>query len=227
MGGSGSSFSSKKEPSVEGLEYSADLEEFKRINAQDEGRRRRIIDWTKKNHKKVEDLYYEAQEARLNQLAQNAKEIDYDEAFRIINDNIRQSDGRGWFVDANSDYKPRIFSAIMSNPEVLNAGWNVAYMHYKWQVEENNRNGGNQKTLSFRQWLRTPQTYYRGSTSDRMVSSDRWVSYTNRQSIANRFATQAEGARVSYMKIRPMETLGSYQDTGEAETFIPRWKVKK
>ena len=165
-------------------------------------------------------------------MAKQAKEIDYDEAFEIINDNIRQSDGRGWFVDANSDYKPRIFYAIMSNPKVLNAGWNVAYMHYKWQIEEENREArlrgeaGDKKPLSFKAWLKTPQTYYRGSTGGKLVDSDRWVSYTNRTSIANKFATNAEGARVSFLRARPMDTLGSYQDTGEAEIFMPRWKVK-
>lgn len=207
---------------TEWMKYSSNRQEWADINADTKEHIDEINELRKKQHKTLDDLYYEMQEYHLHEMQKNAHEIGYDDAFRIINDSIPQNEGRGWFVNADSMYKPRIFSYIMDNPQLLNAGWNVAYYHYKWQMEREHKT-----PLSFLKWLKTPQTYYRGSTGQKSIKEDRWVSYTHDAEIANRFATQAEGARVSFTRIRPIDTLGAYQDTGEAEIFVPRWKLKK
>ena len=214
--------SSASEPPVKGLKYSSDLEEWKRINAQDPEKRKEISTWMKTNHKKSADLYFLHQASEFEKRQSEARQIDLDDAIKIINDAIPMNVGRGWFVNADSDYKPALYNYVMNTPGLLNAGWNIAYDHYKWLMRWEKKT-----PLSFKKWLVTPQTYYRGDRGDKhLVDNDRFVAYTPDRASAQKFAGNYEDSKISTIKIKPIDTLGGYQTTGEMEYWVPRWKLK-
>lgn len=159
----------------------------------------------------------------------NLKEIDIEEAIDTVKSHIRSSAISGWFREANSEYKPEIAESILDNHEVLNAGLNIAYYNYRWQYERYSQlyekwiphDGVDiSKKLSFKDWLTTPQTMYRGSYGQKTVDSDVFISYTPDKKIAEKFASSNKG-EMSTMQIRPIDTWGSYQTTGEQEFLIP------
>ena len=214
---------SVKSPKIDGLQYASSYDEWSQLNfAHNREMRDRVREWEKKTHRNHTDLFWDMQEEHLKELGENAHEMKLDDAIQLINDSIPENEGRGWFVNADSLYKPRIFSRLMSTPNLLNAGWNVMYDHYKWQMREEGKT-----PLSFKRWLKTPMTFYRGHTGQSSLKEDYWKSYSYRRSIAEKFAGRSENAQVDEMKIRPIDTLGAYQTTGESEVFIPNWKLKR
>ena len=104
MGGGGASFGTKGKLSVEGLKYHSNFEEFKHINARDKDLCQRIIDWEHRTHGSLEDLYYEAAQRHLEEMAENAREIDIDKAHEIVGENIPEHDMHMWFREADSLY---------------------------------------------------------------------------------------------------------------------------
>ena len=211
-----------KKPSVNGLEYNSNYQEFQHINARDRDRRKAIVNWLDKTHKSLYQLYYEQQALRLAELRNEAKEINLDEAIRIVNESIPENVGRGWFVNADSNYKPSLFSHIMDDKGLLNAGWNIAYDHYKWEMKSQGKT-----PLTFKSWLYTPQTMWRGHRGQKLINNDRFVAYSMRKSVAEKFAGSDGKGHIDEIKIRPIDTLGAYQTTGESEYFVPRWKLTK
>lgn len=146
---------------------------------------------------------------RLNKELKLVKEISEEKAIDIVRNSISGSTLDGWFRDANSDYKPRLIESILSNKGTLNAGLNIAYSNYK------NSLSNNEKPLSFRTWLKTPQTLYRGDRGQKTVSGDVFMSYTRDKKVAESF-----GSNITKKVIKPIDTLGSYQTTSEQEYLI-------
>ena len=161
----------------------------------------------------VRQAYYET---RLQTEQKSAKEISQEEAVDIARDSIPQSVSNGWFRSADSDYKPKLAQAIMENPGTLNAGWNIAYQNYAQSLPSS------QKPMSFKEWANTPQTMYRGDRGQKTVKSDVFSSFTPNKSIAQKF-----GDHITTIKIKPIDTWGSYQTTGEQEFLIPIKRLKK
>ena len=126
-----------------------------------------------------------------------------------IPDNIRA----GWFVNADSNYKPKLVESILSNPGTLNAGFVIAYNNYVQSATN---------PMPFNKWLTTPQTMYRGSRGQSSVNSDIFTSYTPNKAVAESF-----GSSIQTIKVRPIDTLGSYQTTGEQEFLVPTWRRKR
>ena len=208
-----------KEPTIEGMKYNSDYEGWMHDNfSSNRAMRDAVREWEKKTHKSLDDLYYEMQSLHMADLRKEAKEIDRDEAVDIIRDGIPENVSRGWFVNGDSDYKPRLFGYIMDKKGLLNAGWNIAYDHYKHLMSREGKT-----PLSFKKWLYTPQTYYRGDTGTKLHKNDRFVAFTSGRNVAEKFAN---GREISEIRIRPIDTLGAYQTTGESEISIPRWKLK-
>lgn len=139
---------------------------------------------------------------------ENIHEISKEDAIAIVRDNVPQNIRDGWFRDADSDYKPKLMDAVASNPGTYNAGLNIAYRNYK------DRNPSS--AVSFQQWVRTPQTMYRGDVGQRTTKNDIFTSYTPDRSVASGF-----GSNISTIRIAPIRTFGSYQTTGEQEYLIP------
>ena len=184
------------------------------------------------SHKSMDEIKQDWYELRHNAEIKNLKEEDIETSITNITDHVRASALTGWFRSANSDYKPEIASSVLGNPGTLNSALNIAYNNYRWQFERYSELYGKwiphdgvdqSKKLSFKDWLITPQTMYRGTHGQKTVASDIFSSYTPDKSMASRFGTE-----IDTIQIRPIDTYGSYQTTGEQEFLVPaRWLSKR
>lgn len=149
-------------------------------------------------------------------------EMKIEDAISQVRSTIKASHINGWFREADSDYKPRIAEQLLSNPETLNAAYNIAYHNYKYSTD---------KPLPFKEWLVTPQTMYRGTSGQQNIRSDIFSAWTPDKKVAKDFAygrgnTATIGGHggtptVHSIKIRPIDTWGSLQTTGEQEFMVP------
>ena len=184
--------------------------------------------------KAVEELW---REKRTQEELKNIHEMSIEDAIAQVRDNISDSTMEGWFKKADSDYKPKLVNSIMANPGTLNAGLNIAYNNYK-----NDMDNQGKTPMSFNKWLTTPQEVYRGTRGQKSVVSDVFTSYSPDKKVAAGFTLSDSGgghslvksdfsnvdmSKISTMKIRPIDTWGSYQTTGELEWLIPSKKVKR
>lgn len=158
----------------------------------------------------VKDLW---REKRLDQELGDIHEIPIEDALTQIRGSIRENALAGWFRNADSDYKPEIVDSTLSNPGTLNAALNVAYYNYT---------NFTSNPKSFDSWLKTPQTMYRGTHGQKTIESDVFDAYTPDRSIAEKF-----GSNISSIKIRPIDTLGSFMTTAEQEFMVPRKRVRR
>ena len=161
----------------------------------------------------VKEAYYDTRQLTEQKAAQ---ELTQEQAVNIARDSIPQNVSDGWFREANSDYKPKLVQSIMQNPGTMNAGWNIAYQNYVQSLPSGS------KPVSFEKWLNTPQTFYRGTNGQQTVKSDVFSAYTPNRKIAEKF-----GSNITTIKIKPIDTWGSYQTTGEQEILVPAKKLKR
>ena len=180
----------------------------------------------------VEDLW---REKRTQEELKNIHEMSIDDAVDMVSDNVSASARSGWFRQGNSDYKPRLVNEILSNPGTLNAGLNIAYSNYK-----NDMSIKGEKPMPFNKWLNTPQDIYRGTTGQGTVKSDIFTAFTPDITVAARFTKSNTGqaivnkdlsdvdmSKITKIKMKPIDTWGSYQTTGEYEWLIPSKKVRR
>ena len=83
----------------------------------------------------VKNLWYEK---RASEELKNLHEISKEDAIAQVRDAIPSQTSHNWFVEANSDAKPKLVDSIMSNKGTLNAGLNIAYGNYKESLELEN-----------------------------------------------------------------------------------------
>ena len=176
----------------------------------------------------VQQLWYEN---KRQQEIKNLKEVKIEDAIQTIRDNIKASHLSGWFRNGDSGYKPRIAEQMLNNKGTLNAALNIAYHNYKGQLEiDNIKNSKNDKPKSFKEWLMTPQTVYRGTSGQKLVKDDVFTSFTPSKKIAEDFAygrNSAAGSshggapKIESRTIRPIDTWGNLQTNGELEFLIP------
>ena len=157
-----------------------------------------------------------------NALKTGMREMKIEDAISQVRETIKASHITGWFREGNSDYKPRIAEQLLADPKTLNAAYNIAYENYKYSTD---------KPLPFKEWLVTPQTMYRGTSGQTEYESDIFSAWTPDKRVAENFANgrgSAAGShhggegKVHSMKIRPIDTWGSLQTTGEQEFMVPR-----
>lgn len=144
---------------------------------------------------------------------ENLHEISKEDAISIISDAIPANVRSGWFRSADSDYKPAVAEGLLTAKGGLNAAYNIAYDNYKAAATN---------PLPFKKWLNTPQTMYRGDRGQQAVQSDIFTSFTPDKKVAQSF-----GDHITTKKIKPIDTWGSAQTTGEQEFLIPTPKRKK
>lgn len=209
MGGRGSSSKLGGEKST-GYVYEGGMsfKEFQKANMEE----------LKKLHKEsgmqaVKDAYYETV---FRAEVASAHAMSKADAVDAVRDAIPQNVSDGWFRAADSGYKPKIVQCITENKGVINAGWNIAYQNYVETLP------AGAKPQSFDKWLRTPQTLYRGTHGQKTVASDVFSAYTPNINIAKSF-----GDNISTIKVRPIDTWGSYQTTGEQEYLVPAKRLRK
>ena len=158
-------------------------------------------------------------ERRMQTQLQNLHEMSLDDAENLIVDTIPDSILQGWFGHANSAYKPKIMEYMMSDDDMLSASMAVAYDSYR------KVNWADSNPMTFQQWLRTPQTYYRGTHGQSNVAEDLWSAFTPDRKIAEYYA--GRGGRITSIKIRPIDTYGALSNMIEAEIMIPEAELRK
>lgn len=169
----------------------------------------------KANGATAKDLQDEYESTMMQRAVKSARPTTKEEAIAAAREGIPDSWRRGWFVEYNSEYKPKIEERILANPETLNAGWNIAYSNFMETV-------GGGSGMSFEQFLSTPIRMYRGTNGQKEIASDVWSSFSMDRKVAEKF-----GGNVETITIRPIDTWGSFQTTGEAEVLVPRKMLRK
>ena len=119
----------------------------------------------------------------------NVHEMSIEDAISTITDNVDPNTITGWFKNANSNYKPKLIEQILGNKGVLNAGLNVAYYNYKYDMA-----GKGKKPLDFKTWLVTPMELYRGTTGQTEIQSDIFTSYSADKVVAAKFTKSTSGS---------------------------------
>jgi len=179
-------------------------------------------DWIRKNVDKLQDLYDEGggqaiddewYKFRMEDTTKDIHPISQDEADEVIYDSpyVTQSLYDGWFRNADSSYKPKLTNAILSSPEMRNAGLNLAYENYRNNID---------KPVSFEKFLVTPIKVYRGEKGQKHIKDDVFDAYTFDRKMAEHFA--GENGNIIEAEVRPIDTYGSMRAVGEAEIWIPR-----
>ena len=159
----------------------------------------------------IDDVRQEWYSTRAKQELKTLKEVPIEDAIKQVRKSVPMNVIDGWFRNADSDYKPKLLDSIFSNKGTLNAGLNIAYYNYK-------ETGGK---LSFKEWLNAPQKVYRGSKGQKSIKSDMFMSYSLDKKAAEKFGS------VQSITIKPIDTWGSYQTTGEQEWLVPNKKKFK
>jgi len=182
----------------------------------------------------IKDLWYEK---RAQEELKNIHEMPIEDAIDQIRDSVSAQTISGWFRNADSEYKPKLMDQIMANPGTLNAGLNIAYENYKNDMQIKGQN-----PQSFEKWAVTPQTMYRGDRGQNTVGGDIFLSFTTDKKVAAGFTLSDSGSavanvkddfsnidksRITTVKVRPIDTWGSYQTTGEQEYLVPIKRVRR
>lgn len=169
----------------------------------------------------VEEAWYNLRkEAEMK----NIHEIEsYDE---LGNDSpFRPSAYTGWFRNADSDYKPELAKSLFGTEGEFNKGLNIGYFNYRINVDDYSflyQKWRSDNAMSFKEWLNTPMTLYRGHRGQQSVKSDVFIAYTPDKKVAQKF-----GKNLDTITIKPIDTWGSYNLTGEQEYWIPTDWLKK
>ena len=138
--------------------------------------------------------------------------VSKDEADEIMFDEMGQGVFDGWFREANSEYKPRVVSAVIRNTKARSAALSIMYLNYQYET------GGN---LSFEEFLVTPIKMYRGGRGQKHIEDDVFSSYSLSRKVAEKFA--GNDGKIYEAEIRPIDTWGSVKTTGESEILVPSW----
>ena len=134
-----------------------------------------------------------------------------EDAISAITDNIDDNVHTAWFRRADKGIKQRLFNYIVNNDKTRSAGLKVMYDTYVVQ---------NDSKISFNEFLNKDITFYRAGGT-----TDIFSSFTMDKNIAKKFAKEY-GTDVSEIKLKPIQTLGSYQTIAEAEVLIPKKLLK-
>ncbi len=148
--------------------------------------------------KEVTDFYTQATAGKAVEGEVTEKTIS--EAVNIIR-KIPENIMDGWFRNRDKGYKQKLYNVINSNPDIKNAGLKV--MHYQYEAFTGTK-------IPYNEFLNKEITLYRGKPS----GEDIFISYTMDKDIAEKFG------EVQEIKIKPKDTLGSYQTTAETEVLV-------
>lgn len=149
--------------------------------------------------------------SKLSKFAGHESEMDEWTADEKLGEHLRQGDVDGWFREANSEYKPRIVDAVLATQDTRNAALSIMWTNYKYNHPDTK--------MSFKEFLSTPLTMYRGGHGQKHIGSDIFSSYSWDRKVAEKFA--GSGGTVYEATVRPVDTYGSIFTTGEAEIMVP------
>lgn len=142
---------------------------------------------------------------------QKIKEMSVEDSVKTIKNKIPQNITDGWFRDADSAYKQKLNDLIVNDDEIRSAGLSIAYNGYKEFTNEN---------IGFNDFLNKEIKVYRGGTQSKLIDYDKqnFISYSYDKNIAKSF-----NKNVDEITIKPINTLGMYQTTGEYEILVPQY----
>ena len=167
----------------------------------------------------VEDEFFKV---RLNDCTKDFKEISDEEIDRILDENVDDRIATLWLRNYEHEVKPKLVYELTQNSDVHNAALNIMFENYKTSKQ------GEEKPLSFQEFLTTPIKMYRGGSGKEYKKAGAFSSYTFDKDVAERFKngpTGHEAPREGVIYeglIRPIDTYGSLNTSGEAEIFVPR-----
>ena len=141
---------------------------------------------------------------------QKPKDIGRQKSIDTINSNIKDSIMNGWFRKEDKGFKPKLVENIMMDSNNLNAGWNIMHENFKNRFDSD---------ISFKDFMNKELTLYRGG---KKTLDEAFTSYSMDRKIAEKF-----GKDINTISIKPIDTLGSYQTTGETEVLIPKQRYDK
>lgn len=137
------------------------------------------------------------------------KEVSKDAALDGIRSGISASVQEGWFRAADSNYKIRIYDALLNNDTARNGTYNI--MHQTYKID-------NDSDISFDEFMNKDITLYRGGD----ISDDVFTSFTMKKSIADGFMNESKTDKMTEITVKPIEILGMCQPTGEEEVLVPK-----
>lgn len=135
-------------------------------------------------------------------------ELTKEDAIAIIREKIPDNLLEGWFRKGDSEYKPLLEQAVMSDDEIRNAALNIMWSNFK---------EFSGKDIGFKEFLNSEIPMYRGKNSENYTEYDDLLSFSFDPKVAEKF-----GKYVLETLIKPIETIGSLQTTGEAEALVYR-----
>lgn len=141
----------------------------------------------------------------------NVKHLGKEEADEVLLESITQRTADRWFREADSEAKPQVVKAVISNQQSRNAALSVMYDNYK-EAHPNSE-------MTFSQFLDSPITMYRGGHGQSHTKDDVFSAYTWDRKIAQKFA--GSDGTIYEAKIKPIDTYGSVQRNGEMEIMVP------
>ena len=170
----------------------------------------------------VEDEWFKQ---RLSACTKDLRVVSDKEIDKAIDDSIDKGKARLWLVEYDHRVKPELVRELTSNPEIRNAALNIMYKNYVTHTKYSER----ETPLSFEEFLVTPIKMYRGGSGKEREKPSAFSSYTFSKKAAARFKSSPEGhgresdaGRVWEGMIRPIDTYGSLNTSGEMEIFVPR-----
>lgn len=162
-------------------------------------------------------------DVKFEEVNKNVHEITDDESGKTIKGKMPQSLFHGWFIEANSNYKPKIESFILNNPDVYNAALNNLWRNYNDELYIKNK-----KEITFDEFLNTDIKLYRGwkntTSRSKMIEDDVFISFSLREDIAKKFKGYENGY-IEELLIKPSDTYGSINRSSEGEVMIPKFML--
>ncbi|MDD3035250.1 MAG: NAD(+)--dinitrogen-reductase ADP-D-ribosyltransferase, partial [Bacteroidales bacterium] len=131
-----------------------------------------------------------------------------DESIDVISSRIKGSVMNAWFREEDKGAKEPLMTAIVNDDKVRSAGLKIMHENYQDLTG---------KKVPLKEFLNTEMTLYRGGTN----TSDAFTSFTFNKEVAEKFGKKYKQG-VMEIKIKPIDTLGSYQTTAESEVLVPK-----
>ena len=169
----------------------------------------------------VEDEWFKT---RLQECTGDFKRLTDDEIDEIFESSVNRNAVRLWVQEYDHEIKPKIVRDLTADKAVHNAALNVMYDNYCSYM----RNAEKKEPLSFEKFLVTPIKMYRGGSGKEYKKAGAFSSYTFDKGVAEGFkdnvfgfgSRDADGV-VYEAEIRPIDTYGSVNTSGEMEIMVP------